>query len=209
MKLSKPGNVEDPDLQWTHRWKDSTTLPEITQWANSLDERKICLSDGLGGSGITVKVRRFEVMEGDKLCRTWYHPVTGEKVQRMTENFALVDVARTKDRYEDYLNSGQKHIFKQLLGPTEKLLWQTYDLAWRRKESAGIEEEERDLLNKTLQLWVSIRLTTRSFEIVGDETLGIEPGPKGKILLPPVMGRSPPPLCTVSIPSKYRPESRS
>lgn len=189
VKLSKPGNVEDPDLQWTHRWKDSTTLPEITQWENSFDERKICLSDGLGG-GIQVKVRRFKVMNGDKEFRTWYHPVTGEMVKRKTQNFALVDVAGTKARYQEYLNSGQQQIFKKLLGPTEKLLWRTYDLAWRRKENSTVELEERDLLNKTLQLWVSIRLTTRSFEIVGKETLGIEPGPKGKILLPPVMGKS-------------------
>lgn len=189
MKLSKPGNVEDPDLQWTHRWKDSTTLPEITQWESNFDEKKIYLSDGLGG-GIEVKVRRFKVMEGDKVFRTWYHPVTGEKVKRRTQNFALVDVAGTKSRYQEYLNSGQQQIFKQLLGPREKLLWQTYDLAWRRKESSKVEVHERELLNKTLQLWVSIRLTTRSFEIVGDETLGIEPGPKGKILLPPVMGES-------------------
>lgn len=189
MKLSKPGNVEDPDLQWTHRWKDSNTLPEITQWDSNLDEKKIFLSDGLGG-GIQVKVRRFKVLEGDKVFRTWYHPATGERVTRKTENFALVDVAGTKARYQEYLNSGQQQIFKQLLGPTEKLLWQTYDLAWRRKESSAVEPDERDLLNKTLQLWVSIRLTTRSFEIVGKETLGIEPGPNGKILLPPVMGKS-------------------
>lgn len=189
VKLSKPGNVEDPDLQWTHRWRDSNNLPEISQWDPSPDDRQIFLSDGLGG-GIAVKVRRFKVMEGDKIFRTWYNPVTGLKVTRKTQNFALVDLAGTKARYQEYLKSGQQQIFKQLLGPTEKLLWQTYDLAFRRQGSIRVDPEEKELLSKTLQLWVTIRLTTRSFEIIGDETLGIEPGPKGKILLPPVMGKS-------------------
>lgn len=187
MKLSKPGNVEDPDLQWTHRWKDSTTLPEITQWQAVIDERTIILCDGLNPEGITVKVRRFQELPGDKKFRTWWQ--SGERIERKTQNFALVDVAATKARYEGYLDDVQKQreIFKELFGPQEKLLWRTYDLAWQRQRSA-VDVGERDLLGRTLKLWVAIRLTTRSFEIIGDETLGIDPGPNDKILLPPVMG---------------------
>lgn len=188
MKLSKPGNVEIPDLQWTHRWRDSTTLPEITQW-QAVDEKTIILCDGLNPEGIPVQVRRFKVLTGDKTERTWWE--SGKRVEQKIQNFALVDVAGTKARYEGYLEDFQKQrkIFKELFGPQEKLLWRTYDLAWERQRSPEVAVDERNLLGRTLKLWVAIRLTTRSFEIIGDETLKIPPDPNNKILLPPVMGK--------------------
>lgn len=190
VKLSKPGNVAGyPDLEWTHRWKDSSTLPEITQWQND-DEREICLSDGLSTAGIRVRVRRFRVLKGDKMVRTWFNPRKGREEHIEMENFALVDVARAKAQYEEYLSKGQLEIFKALCGPKEKLLWRTYLLAWERKGNEEVALKERELLGRTLKLWVAVRLTTRSFEIIGKETLGIKPDPRGKILLPPVMGMS-------------------
>lgn len=56
-------------------------------------------------------------------------------------------------------------------------------------------EEERLLLNMVLQLWIAIRITTRSIRICGEETLGMprnildETSPlRGEIPIPPVMG---------------------
>ncbi|EMR63160.1 hypothetical protein UCREL1_9900 [Eutypa lata UCREL1] len=55
--------------------------------------------------------------------------------------------------------------------------------------------KEKDLLRKALQLWMAIRLTTKSTVIIGNETLGMsqdimdETSPlRGQIPLPPVMG---------------------
>lgn len=187
IKLSKPGQVDEPDLKWTHRWQDSATLPEITQWA-SAEVRNILLTDGYG-KAITVKVRRFKELPSDKRERFIRHD-DGTEETIPTEPFGLVDVEAVKSEYERYLRSGRVHICKALCGPREKLLWKTYQLAWERRDSLPktTSSDEIDLLSRTLELWVAVRLTTKSFEITGGETLGIPPDRTGKVVLPPVMG---------------------
>lgn len=184
VRLSKPGNVEGYD--WTHRWKDSTAMPEITQWEDS-ETRSIFLCDGFVSPGVSVKVRRFKAIKGDKLERVWYEGAQRREVK--IGPWALVDVATAKTTYDNYLTDAQPHIFKKLLGSEEKLLWRTYECARLRRDHWATSMKERNLLTKTLDLWVAIRLTTTPFEIKGEETLGIRPA-DGKILLPPVMGMS-------------------
>lgn len=183
VRLSKPGNVEGYD--WTHRWNDSTAMPEITQWQDS-ETRLIYLSDGFISPGVSVRVRRFKAIKGDKLTRVWWEGSTRHEVE--IGPWALVDVAAAKTTYDKYLSNAQAQIFKKLLGPKEKLLWRTYECARSRRDHHATSLSEKDLLTKTLDLWVAVRLTTTPFEIKGKETLGIRPA-KGKILLPPVMGK--------------------
>lgn len=199
VKLSKPGQVEGyPQLAWTHRWKDSSSLPEITQWESS-EERLIRVSDGFWKQGIPVKVRRFKWMQGDKTKRTWYNRSVGGQDCKEIPLWAVVDVADLKRKYERYTSDpeSQERIFKDLLRSSSHfsddssgaLLLKTYSLAQKRRDDPLVPIFERDLLRKTMQLWVSIRLTTKSFDIVGDEKLGI-PDIEGKTPLPPVMGMS-------------------
>lgn len=185
IKLSKPGQVDEPDLKWTHRWQDTATLPEITQWA-STEVRDIRLTDGYG-IPITVRVRRFKELPSDKKERFIRHD-DGTEETIPTEPFGLVDVEAVKTEYERYLRSGRAQICKVLCGPREKLLWRTYQLAWERRDNPRVPLDERDLLSRTLDLWVAVRLTTKSFQITGNETLGIPPDRTGKVVLPPVMG---------------------
>lgn len=195
--MSKPGQVEGyPQLAWTHRWKDSSSLPEINQWESS-EERVIHVSDGFWKSGIPVTVRRFKWMQGDKTRRTWYNRVTGDEEWKEIPLWAVVDVADLKKKYENYTAdpANQERIFMELVKSSSRspdqssgaLLWKTYRLAQMRRMDPAVPLGERDLLAKTMQLWVSIRLTTKSFDIVGDENLDI-PDIEGKFLLPPVMG---------------------
>lgn len=183
VRLSKPGNVEGYD--WTHRWNDSTAMPEITQWEDS-ETRLIYLSDGYISPGVRVRVRRFKAIKGDKLTRVWWEGSTRHEVE--IGPWALVDVAAAKTTYDKYLSDAQAQMFKKLLGPREKLLWKTYECARSRRDHHATDPSEQSLLAKTLDLWVAIRLTTTPFEIKGKETLGIRPA-SGKILLPPVMGK--------------------
>lgn len=192
--LCKPGNVET--LVWTRRWKDTTGMPEITQWQDT-KEGWISLDDGLA-SVVKVKVRRFKPLEGDETERTW------ENRTIKTEDYALVDVAAVKTAYEKHMSDvhllmlterqekhspEQRKNFEALLGFRDGLLWRTYEQASRRRDDALVSEVERDLLSTALDLWVAVRLTTRSFEIVEGEHLGMRKV-KGKVLLPPVMGKN-------------------
>lgn len=185
MRLSKSGNVE-----WTYRWKDSNSLPEINKWQDTTD-REVNLNDGFTEL-IRVRLRQFKVMDGDQKTRKAFNYHTGTTDEIEMKPFALVDVADTKLQYERYLTESQDHIFKRLLGDREKLLWKTYRMAQKRRDRPGPEvtDVERDLLSMTLRLWVAVRLTTRSFEIAGEgkTALGQRPDSKGRILLHPVFG---------------------
>ncbi|KUI56559.1 hypothetical protein VP1G_03871 [Cytospora mali] len=182
VKLFKPGQVKG--YEWTCRWKDGTAGPDIGQWANP-EVKIIRLTEGYG-DGVELRVRRFVPQPGDKLERTWVED--GKMQRRWIEPYALIDLEAAKASYETYLRSGLTKMCKALLGPTEKLLWRTYEFAILRAQRPDTTEEERELIRKTLDLWAAVRLTTKSFEIIGKETLGI-PKAKGQpVPIPPVMG---------------------
>ncbi|KAI3393624.1 hypothetical protein diail_3889 [Diaporthe ilicicola] len=181
VKLFKPGQVKG--LEWTRRWKDTTMAPDICQW-DSPDVKIITLSEGYA-DGVQLRVRRFVKQNGDRLHRTWYE--NGEEQRWYIEPYALVDLEGARTQYDDYLKSGLNGMLKALLGPREKLLWRTYEHAIRRLKRPETPQDEKDLISKTLDLWAAVRLTTKSFQIVGKETLGIQPL-KGSVPIPPVMG---------------------
>lgn len=197
--LSKPGNVDVESLQWTHRWKETTAMPEITQWQDS-EVKWITLDDGLLAKGVRVKVRRFKWLKGDLTERSWVDEDTKREVKIETEDYALVEVATVKAAYEKYLSDVHSHMlggahskvqldkFKDLLRSKDGLLWKTYQQARHRRDDPLVTILERELLTKVLDLWVAVRLTTRSFTISGDETLGIPRNKNNKTPIPPVMG---------------------
>lgn len=189
VKLFKPGQVKGHE--WTDRWKDSV-VDDIGTWA-SADSRVIHVTEGYTGRSVRLQVRRFQPQEGDKVVRSWVSD--GIKKSVDIPPFAIVDMESAKSAFDDYIKNGLLDCCKQLLGP-DKLLWQTYALAIKLMGSPSTNESERKLLGSTLDLWMSVRLTTKSFEIVGNDTLDMpqniiqdETNPlHGKIPLPPVMG---------------------
>ncbi len=191
VKLFKPGQVKGHE--WTNRWKDSV-VDDIANWASS-ETRTICVTEGYTGSSVRLLVRRFNPQDGDRLVRSWVS-ANGEKVSVVIPPFAIVDMESAKTAFDDYIKRGLLECCKRILGPTEKLLYRTYAFAMHTLGDASTPEPERRLIVSTLNLWMSIRLTTKSFEIVGDETLDMprdliqDPSNplSGKIPLPPVMG---------------------
>ncbi|KAL1872124.1 hypothetical protein Daus18300_004493 [Diaporthe australafricana] len=181
VKLFKPGQVKG--FEWTRRWKDTTMAPDICQW-DSPDVKIIRLTEGYG-EGVQLRVRRFVKQNGDRLHRTWFE--NGEEQRWYIEPYALVDLDGARAQYDGYLKSGLNGMLKALLGPKEKLLWKTYEHAIRRLKRPETPHDEKDLISRTLDLWAAVRLTTKSFQIVGQETLGIRPL-KGNVPIPPVMG---------------------
>ncbi len=189
--LSKPGQVEG--YEWTLRWKADTVLDDIGNWASS-EVKTILVTEGYTGHHVQLQVRKFIPQEGDRLERSWVAD-DGQIKSVKIPPYALVNQDAAKVAYESYIKKGLVECFKRLLGPGEELLWQTYDRAVKLQNDPSLPLRERELLTSTMHLWMSIRLTTKSFEIVGNETLGMqrditgEQSPlRGKIPLPPVMG---------------------
>ncbi|KAL2759209.1 hypothetical protein ACRALDRAFT_1062235 [Sodiomyces alcalophilus JCM 7366] len=193
VKLFKPGQVHG--YEWTQRWKDSI-VDNIANWA-SPEEKWIKLSEGLTPTSVELRVRKFIPQEGDRLDRSWVHQGVRRSVP--IPPYAIVDLGEAQEAYSEYIKTATSSTFvsviDSVIGTDRNLLWRTYYLAWRLSQHPNTEKDERDLLRKALELWMAIRLTTRSTVIVGDEMLGMdcnimdETSPQhGKIPLPPVMG---------------------
>ncbi|CEI64192.1 hypothetical protein FVEN_g9033 [Fusarium venenatum] len=189
IRLFKPGQV--PGYEWTRRWTNNISDP-IQSWATE-EPRTIYLSGGLSNKFVKVKVQRFIPQAGDKLERTWDYK--GVKKSVTIPPYAMVNLEEVKAEYLNHIESTMQDAFTKLLGPPEGLLFRTYLRAWKIFKDPSTSPECADLIHQTLLLWMSIRLTTRSSFIVGEETLGMkrnildETNPNhGNIPLPPVLG---------------------
>lgn len=191
VKLFKPGQVKGQE--WTNRWKDSV-MDDIGNWESS-QVRTIRVTEGYTGKSVRLQVRQFRPQEGDKVKRSWVAK-NGTKHEVRIPAFAIVNLDDAKAEFDQYIKIGLVDCCHHLLGSRDKLLWQTYSLAIKTAQDPLTPATEKSLLISTLDLWMSVRLTTKSFEIVGDETLDMprdiindEDNPlHGKIPLPPVMG---------------------
>jgi hypothetical protein len=120
----------------------------------------------------------------------------GQKKEVEIPPYAIVDMEDTKAALSQYIKHGLLSCCNSLLGARDKLLWKTYALAMKAAMDSSTSPAEKNLLLSTLDLWMSVRLTTKSFEIVGDDTLDMpadmikdrDSPLYGKIPLPPVMG---------------------
>ncbi|UNI14894.1 hypothetical protein JDV02_001474 [Purpureocillium takamizusanense] len=189
VKLYKPGQV--PGYEWTRRWTNSITDP-IQKWASS-DVKIIHVSAGFSRRVIELQVRRFIPQDGDKLVRTWDH--NGTKRSVAIPPYALIDLEATKLAYELHIQDIMNDSIQNVLDRPDGLLYKTYFRAVRLMQDPSMEEDAMKLIKLTLTLWVSIRLSTTSGFIVGDETLGMpnnildDTNPSaGKIPTPPVLG---------------------
>jgi hypothetical protein len=191
VKLFKPGQVQGHE--WTARWRD-TVVEEIGGWISE-EAKEIRVTEGLTGKNVRLIVREFAPQPGDRLDRSWVSP-SGARKSIKIPAYAIVNLDEAKGAFEEYIEDGLEDCCKRLLGAREKLLWKTYLIALERAKDPAVDAEERMLLQGTFKLWMSIRLTTKSFEIVGKERLGMpqdlikdrENPLFGKTPLPPVMG---------------------
>lgn len=168
-------------------------MDEIGSW-ESTQVRTIRVTEGYTGKSVTLQVREFKPQPGDSLERSWVS--NGVKKRVRIPPYAIVNLEEARAAFDRYIRLGLLDCCKHLLGQRDKMLWQTYSLAMKIAMDPSTPPSEKRLLGATLELWMSVRLTTKSFEIVGDDTLGMprdiindRANPlHGKIPLPPVMG---------------------
>ncbi|KAI8623895.1 hypothetical protein F5Y19DRAFT_468238 [Xylariaceae sp. FL1651] len=189
VRLFKPGQVKGHE--WTRRWVEGVA-DDISHWA-STETRNVKVTEGYTEHKVELRVRQFIPQEGDSLERSWVHDGVRKKVS--IPAYAIVNLDEAKGAYSNYINRSIPECCKSVLTGKDKLLVVTYLQAIRAARDPETDEKERELLKKALQLWIAVRMTTKSTVIVGEETLGMSPdimdetSPlRGKIPLPPVMG---------------------
>lgn len=193
VKLFKPGQLKEHEWKWTDRWKDSV-MDDIGSW-DSPRVRIIHVTEGYTGKSVRLRVRQFLPQAGDRLKRSWVSS-NGKKNEIEIPPYAIVDMEDAKAALDQYIKIGLLDCCNNLLGGRDELLRKTYALAMKTARDHSTPGPEKNLLLSTLNLWMSVRLTTKSFEIVGDDTLDMpqnvvkdKASPLyGKIPLPPVMG---------------------
>jgi hypothetical protein len=191
VKLFKPGQVKGQE--WTNRWRDSV-MDDIGNWESS-QIRTIRVTEGYTGQWVELQVRQFRPQEGDKLKRSWVSK-DGRRHEVDIPPFAIVNLDEARAKFDQYIKKGLFSCCHNLLGSRQGLLSKTYELAMRLSVDPSTAPAEKSLLVATLDLWMSVRLTTKSFEIVGPDTLDMpsniiddKDNPlHGKVPLPPVMG---------------------
>ncbi|KAL1913086.1 hypothetical protein Sste5344_001174 [Sporothrix stenoceras] len=182
--------------EWTLRWKENTVLDDVGHWASS-EVRIVRISEGYTHEFVELRVRKFVPQDGDSLERSWVAP-NGETRSVQIPPYAVIEPEAIAPQYSAYIKRGLVTCCKNVLADKkDTILWPTYWVALNltRESSHNLSEKELKLLTKTLDLWMTVRLTTRSFEIVGNETLDMPPNildetspSHGKIPIPPVMG---------------------
>ncbi|KAF4774829.1 hypothetical protein HER10_EVM0003810 [Colletotrichum scovillei] len=187
-----------PGFEWTQRFNNGI-VDNINNWASN-EVRIVRLWEGYTPSSMWVQlsVREFVPQPGDKLERTWVTE-EGEKKSVAIPTYAITNLDDAQTAYEDYIKRGVVECFnsvvESVMGVRDRLLFETYLKAWKLSQDPSTAQDEKELLLQTLELWMAVRLTTKSIEIVGDDTLGMtrdildSSSPQhGRIPLPPVMG---------------------
>ncbi|KAG5965411.1 hypothetical protein E4U58_002822 [Claviceps cyperi] len=189
IKLFKSGQV--PGFEWTQRWANNTTDP-IQKWA-STETKMIHISTTYSKKTIELQVRQFVPLKGDKLERTWVHQGTKKSVT--VPPYALIDLNAGKKAYLKHIYASMGDTLQIVAERSRGLVRMTYIQAFRVYRDPAIPEDWKQLLDWTFRLWMSIRLSTTSDFIVGEEKLGMaddilddtHPNP-GRIPVPPVLG---------------------
>ncbi|KAI0460195.1 hypothetical protein F5B21DRAFT_522309 [Xylaria acuta] len=189
VRLFKPGQVKGHE--WTRRWVEGVP-DDISHWA-STETRRVRVTEGYTEHAVELRVRQFVPQDGDSLERSWVH--NGVRKWVTIPAYAIVNLEEAKSAYSSYISRSLPECCKKILLGKDKLLAATYVMALKATRDPMTTDNEKELLKKALQLWMAVRMTTKSTVIVGEETLGMTPdimdetSPlQGKIPLPPVMG---------------------
>jgi hypothetical protein len=123
VRMFKLGNV--PGHEWTKRWANAK-VHNITGWA-SPELRNIKITQGYSKKALTLVVRWFKPMPGDKLSRTWADGNIKKSVE--LPPYAIVDLSAATQTYKDYINQEGPQFLNSILSYEVNLLRGTYNQA--------------------------------------------------------------------------------
>lgn len=110
-------------------------MVEISKW-RSQEIKTIEITQDLGGASYKLRVREFAPVDGDALARSW---VTGG-VTKYYEcpPYAIVNMKQAGVEYMQYVDNNIATAIESEIDETDKLLWNTYSMAFRYSEFAEV-----------------------------------------------------------------------
>jgi len=121
--------------EWSHRFSGKK-MQNITAWA-SPEIKTIYVTQDYGGAAIAFNVREFKPVEGDMLHRQW---ADGDVIKKVPiPNYAVVDMATALQSHKDHIVGDGAKYFTSALKKDDKLVWDTYDTAFRYSNEAKVK----------------------------------------------------------------------
>jgi hypothetical protein len=124
MKIFKTSAV--PGSERTSRWLTEKT-GSINYWASDIT-KTIQITEGYCAEPLSLEVRKFKPVHGDRLCVQWATKDTIKSVD--IPPYAIVNIEQAEKSYKDFINARGAEFFKAALGNSGKFIWQTYDMAF-------------------------------------------------------------------------------
>ncbi|KAG5919132.1 hypothetical protein E4U42_006603 [Claviceps africana] len=213
-KLTDVTLYRKSSLNLTKRW----TGTEIKDVGDRVDDdvRSIQISLGVCATPMTVKVVRFQPVEGDVVAQYWTVR-EGEQGNEITKKkdlkpYCLEDIWATAAFFEKYIIDNaiptiiRVHTPHRMLQETfvaNDVVGRTYIMAVKyyyhldgesQSPAGKTANPQKKLLGSLFVLWLAISHTTGSFYICGDDKLGMEPEVNdstyplfGRVATPPML----------------------
>ncbi|KAI1377045.1 hypothetical protein F4677DRAFT_417241 [Hypoxylon crocopeplum] len=184
MKLAEVVLFREGGLGLTNRWT-GVKMKDLgpRDWVGE-PPRTIKIIIGFRNVPLEISVKRFKPNSGDVLWKHWVDK-NGAKQTFFIEPYALTSIWKTAEQYENYVYRFERDaILEYAENPeVDPLARRTYRAALDHLKklnkqsliSKGDDVNGAGFLLQYFRLWFTIRNTTGSSFIVGDETLGMKP----------------------------------
>jgi hypothetical protein len=123
-----------PNLRRTRRWR-TMKLYDITNWRSPL-VKTISVTQDRGSSAFQLHVKEFVPVEGDRLLKDWMH--NGVRKVRRLPPYAIADIRVATRELQHFVDTNAASYIEDDLDDTDKLLWNTYAMAFRYASIAHV-----------------------------------------------------------------------
>jgi hypothetical protein len=110
-------------------------IVEIKKW-RSQEIKTIQITQDLGGASYELRVREFAPVEGDALARRWVTDGTPRSYE--CAPYAIANMKQAGMEYMQYIDKNIATAIESEIDETNKLLWNTYSMAYRYSEFAEV-----------------------------------------------------------------------
>jgi hypothetical protein len=125
---------DNPRSSWSQRWT-AWKIDEITMW-KSAEVKTIMITQDVGGTSYSLRVREFIPLQGDALGRTW--STNGGQVHHLCANYAVENMDGTGPELARFVTNSIYASIEHYIAREDGLLWHTYTMALRHARQAKV-----------------------------------------------------------------------
>ncbi|CAH0045779.1 unnamed protein product [Clonostachys solani] len=181
---------KQPAQRSSRRWATMEMVDlDAKDWASS-DIVTIYVTQTILHAPIELRMRKYIPNSTDVTFRSWWD---GSEMKRYDmPPYAIANLAEATQSYRTIMDQYVKAFVEATIGYRDVLIQTTYYAAlWHAEHTQDLKEKE--FLITIFRFWVACRITSNPSQIIGEETLGLDPindrssKMHGKVPLPPII----------------------